>query len=306
MAEIAVDEALVRGLLAEQHPDLAELRLREVVGGWDNQMWRLGDEYAVRIPRTPRAPSLLRTELQWLPSIAERLPLPIPVPLRSGAPSDLFPKPWHVVGWVSGEPADRSPITHAESAEVLAGFLKALHTEAPVDAPISPDRSAPLSKLTAGFDHGLAYAELDDTDLTDEALRDAVRRIWNAGVAAPVWPGAPSWLHADLHPANVLVTNGALSGVIDFGDLCAGDPATDLAAAWLLLPAGSAPRFLEAYGGVDDATIGRALAWAAYRALGLISIGRAGDEGLRGGKPTWRPAGRAALARVLDHAGVVG
>lgn len=83
MDDIAVDENLIRSLLQEQHPDLAGLRIREVDGGWDNQMWRLGDDLAVRIPRTPRAPELLRNELQWLPSLAERLPLPIPVPVRS-------------------------------------------------------------------------------------------------------------------------------------------------------------------------------------------------------------------------------
>ncbi|MEV8372747.1 aminoglycoside phosphotransferase family protein [Kribbella sp. NPDC056861] len=298
MDEIAVDEALVRGMLREQHPDLAELAIREVVGGWDNQMWRLGSEYAVRIPRTPRAPSLLEKELRWLPLLADRLPLPTPVPLRAGHASGLFPKPWHVVRWVEGEPADRSPIERVESAEVLAGFLKALHVAAPADAPVSPERSVGLSELVDGFEHGLR----EFGDHGEPAVAGAVRAVWDAGVAAPGWEGPLVWLHTDLHPANVLVTGGSLSGVIDFGDLCAGDPATDLAAAWLLLPEGAAGRFFESYGAVDDAMMRRALAWAAYRALGLISIGLAGDRGRRGGKPTWGPAGRAALTRVLAHA----
>jgi aminoglycoside phosphotransferase (APT) family kinase protein len=106
-------------------------------------------------------------------------------------------------------------------------------------------------------------------------------------------------VHGDLHPANVVVSGGSLCGVIDFGELCAGDPATDLSAAWLVLPAGSASRFFDAYGGADDATIRRARGWAALRALGLIGIGQAGERGRPGGKPTWKPAGRAALSRVL-------
>jgi aminoglycoside phosphotransferase (APT) family kinase protein len=297
MDEIAVDEARVRGMLREQHPDLAGLEIREVVGGWDNQMWRLGSEYAVRIPRTPRAPSLLEKELQWLPVLADRLPLPVPVPVRAGEASELFPKPWHVVRWVDGSPADRVPIERVESAAVLAGFLKALHVVAPAAAPLSPERSVGLAALVAGFEHGLR--EIGDAA---DGVPAAVRAVWDAGVAAPAWDGPLVWLHTDLHPANVLVTGGGLSGVIDFGDMCAGDPATDLAAVWLLLPEGAAGRFFESYGAVDDAMMRRALAWAAYRALGLISIGLAGDRGLRGGKPTWGPAGRAALERVLAHA----
>lgn len=292
MDEIAVDEALVRDLLLEQHPDLAELEIREVNGGWDNQMWRLGEEFAVRIPRTPRAPELLRTELQWLPSLAGELPLPVPVPVRSGEPSERFPKTWHVVRWVSGEPADRTPISRAESAETLAEFLKALHQKAPADAPVL-SRSTQLSEHVDGLEQWFPYADASEA---------ALRSTWEAAAAAPVWQGSPVWVHGDLHPANVVVADGVLSGVIDFGELSAGDPATDLAAAWVLLPAGSADRFFAAYGDVDDATIQRSLGWAVAKSLALLSIGRAGDQGLPGGKKTWGPAGRSAIARVLDHA----
>ena len=194
MDDIEIDEALVRALLREQHPDLAGLDLRLVAGGWDDQMWRLGEEFAVRLPRTPRAPSLLRSEQQWIPTLATDLPLSIPVPVRVGA---------------------------------------------------------------------------------------------------------PVWLHGDLHPANVVVSDGTLSGVIDFGEMCAGDPATDLAAAWVLLPAGAASRFFAAYGDVDDATIRRSQGWAVLKAVHLIGIGWKWEQGLPGGKQTWGPAGRAALERVL-------
>jgi aminoglycoside phosphotransferase (APT) family kinase protein len=124
-------------------------------------------------------------------------------------------------------------------------------------------------------------------------------RVWKQSVAAPDWPGPPVWLHGDLHPANVVVSGGTLSGVLDFGELCAGDPATDLSAAWLLLPAGAAARFFEAYALADEATIQRARGWAVLRALSLIGIGLNGERGLPGGKPTWLPAGRAALERAL-------
>jgi aminoglycoside phosphotransferase (APT) family kinase protein len=232
--QIEIDESVLRRLLHDQHPDLAGLPLARVAGGWDNQMWRLGGELALRIPRTPRADSLLRREWRWLP---------------------------------------------------------ALHTEAPAQAPNHPIRGVPLSAVTDHFHERL------DAVIVDV---DGVRHVWEQALAAPEWVGPPLWLHADLHPANIVTAGGRLAGVIDFGELCAGDPATDLAAAWMLLPPGGASRFLAAYGNLDRATIIRARGWAVLFALGLIAIGNAGDRGLPGGKPTWGPAGRRTLDRVLQ------
>jgi aminoglycoside phosphotransferase (APT) family kinase protein len=279
-----MDEELVRGLLREQHPDLAELTLRKVVGGWDNQMWRLGDELAVRLPRTERGPELLRKEYRWLPDLAARLPLPVPTPQRIGEPTDEFPESWLVTTWVGGEPADRTPIAAEHAAETLATFLRALHVAAPDDAPVSPGRGVPLRSL-----------EVNEADIQDVA----VRKIWAEALAAPEWVGPPVWFHGDLHPANVVVADGTLAGVIDFGDMGVGDPAVDLAAAWILLPDGTADRFFDAYGVADDATITRARGLAALKALVLIAIGEAGERGLPGGKPTWLPAGRRTLERLL-------
>src|SRR5436305_1793386 len=136
--ETKYEQGLVRALLREQHPDLAGLALRDVDGGWDNQLWRLGLDFAVRLPRTARAPALLRTEQRWLPGLAARLPLPTPVPVRIGAPSRLFAHPWTIARWVDGAPADRAPITRVAAAETLAAFLRALHQPAPADAPANP------------------------------------------------------------------------------------------------------------------------------------------------------------------------
>ncbi|RSM91513.1 aminoglycoside phosphotransferase [Kibdelosporangium aridum] len=289
MAEFEQD--LVRALLREQHPDLADLELRDVAGGWDNQQWRLGADLAVRMPRTERAPALLRIEQKWLPVLAERLPLPTPVPVRIGEPSALFEHTWTITRWVEGEPADYAPITRVDAAENLAGFLKALHQQAPAEAPANPTRGIPLAGIQDGFTSALQV-------IAGDPNAHAAREIWEKAVAAPAWQGPPTWLHGDLHPANVVVQDGTLAGVIDFGEMCAGDPATDLSAAWILLPATS--RFFDAYANADEATIARARGWAVLRALHLISIGRNGRLGLPGGKPTWEPAGWAALERAVN------
>jgi aminoglycoside phosphotransferase (APT) family kinase protein len=289
--ELRFEQDLVRALLRDQHPDLADLELRAVSGGWDNQQWRLGEELAVRLPRTGRAPALLHTEQTWLPMLAERLPLPTPAPVRIGKPSSLFEHTWTIARWVEGEPADRAPVTRSEAAEVLAGFLRALHHRAPADAPANPSRGIPL----AGLQGVEGWFEV----IAGHADAGAARDVWEKALAAPAWQGAPLWLHGDLHPANVVVRDGMLAGVIDFGEMCAGDPATDLSAAWILLPAGTASRFFDAYERADDATIARARGWAVLRAVNLVAIGQNGRRGLPGGKPTWEPAGYATLERVL-------
>lgn len=295
-SEIEITAELVHGLLEDQHPDLAGLAIREVAGGWDNQMWRLGDELAVRMPRTERAPDLQRKEHRWLPVLAPRLPLPVPTPVRVGAPSASFPRLWSIMTWVPGEPLDYTSISRGDhAADTLAGFLRALHVEAPAEAPTGSDRGAHPKECTDGFEK---FLQAIGPGGIGADVR-AVRAVWDDAVAAPEWEGPPVWLHGDLHPANVVVSDGTLSGVVDFGDMFAGDPAWDLAAAWLLLPAGAGSRFFEVYAHADEATIRRARGLAALKSLFLILMGQNGERGLPGGKPTWGPAGRAALDRVL-------
>ncbi|MEV0644860.1 aminoglycoside phosphotransferase family protein [Phytomonospora sp. NPDC050363] len=295
--EITAD--LIRDLLRDQHPDLADHPLRLGARGWDNQLWRLGDDLAVRLPwATPSADALLRKEHTWLPALASRLPLPVPVPQRLGEPSERFPRPWLVTTWVPGEPADRAPATRAEeSADALAAFLTALHLPAPAGAPAGRDRGTRSPDRAERFAGQLATAA--ERGLVEDP--DAVRAVWEDAAAAPEWTGPPLWLHGDLHPANVLTADGTFCGVIDFGDLFAGDPAWDLAAAWILLPDGAVDRFHAAYRpALDPATARRARGVAVERALACLFI--AADEG-PGGKPSWGPPAHAALRRLTGAVG---
>ncbi|MGX1480210.1 UNVERIFIED_CONTAM: aminoglycoside phosphotransferase (APT) family kinase protein [Streptomyces canus] len=291
--EIEITADLVRDLLQDQHPDLAGLAIREVAGGWGNQMWRLGDELAVRMQRMDPTPELQLKERRWLPVLAPRLSLPVPTPVRFGEPSERFPKHWTVMTWVDGDPLDHGSISRGDhAADTLAGFLQALHVEAPADAPIATDRGAHPRNCTDGFENFLQAVALDD-------IVADIRAVWDDAAAAPAWLGPPVWVHGDLHPANVVVSNGTLSGIVDFGDMFAGDPAWDLAAAWVLLPAGAASRFFDTYAHADEAAIRRGRGLAAMKSLFLILMGQNGDRGLPGGKPHWGPVGRAALDRVL-------
>ncbi|MFG3015693.1 aminoglycoside phosphotransferase family protein [Streptomyces cinerochromogenes] len=295
--EIEITADLVRDLLRDHHPDLAGLPLELGARGWDNQLWRLGDDLAVRLPwATLSADALLRKEHEWLPALAPRLPLPVPVPQRLSEPSERFPRPWLVTTWVPGTPADRAPATRAaEAADALAAFLTALHRPAPEGAPTGRDRGGPLAGHAEGFAQQLASAA--ELGLVPDP--DAVRAVWEDAVTAPDWTGPALWLHGDLHPANVLTADGTFCGVIDFGDLFAGDPACDLAAAWLLLPDGAVDRFHEAYQPAPDpATLRRARGWAVLKALACLHIGEAGVRGRPGGKRTWGPPAHAALRRL--------
>ena len=152
-----INAGLIAALLREQHPDLAELPLRLGALGWGNQLWRLGDDLAVRLPWYNDTDDLLLKEQALVPALASRLPLPIPFPKRLGQPSELFPRTWIVTTWIPGEPADRAPATlNPEASDTLAAFLAALHQPAPSTAPAGRHgRGGPLAASSKGVAHFL-------------------------------------------------------------------------------------------------------------------------------------------------------
>ena len=264
-AEVDVGPAVVRALLAEQCPDLVELDLVELAYGWDNAIFRLGDELTVRLPRRALAAELVEHEQRWLPELSKRLPLPIPSPVRMGRPGAGYPWRWSVCPWLPGVIASReAPANPLEAAETLGAFLAALHQEAPRDAPANPYRGVPLAQR----DEVVRQRAEQLSDLIDTP---SVLSSWTDLSSVPAWDGPPLWLHGDLHPANVLVDHGRVSGVIDFGDITAGDPATDLAVAWMLFPAEARPMFRAAAGNIDDNTWVRARGWALSLALAYLA-----------------------------------
>jgi aminoglycoside phosphotransferase (APT) family kinase protein len=290
-AEIEVSSDLVRGLLAAQQPDLAHLPVRVLANGWDNLLCRLGDELIVRLPRRALAATLVAHEQQWLPTLARQLTLPIPAPIRVGEPSAGYPWRWSIVPFLPGQPAaSKPPADSAEAAVVLAEFLASLHTPADPDAPINRYRGVPLAV------RGEIFAEAVSR-LSGSINTAAVTAAWASALAAPGWHGPPMWLHGDLHPANILVDHGCVSAVIDFGDITAGDPAADLAVAWMLLPRNAHLAFRAAYAeacqyNTTEDLWERARGWAL--ALALVFLANSADN------PLMADIGERTLGTVLD------
>lgn len=273
--EVAITPGLAGALLAEQHPDLADLPIRHVEDGWDNAVYRLGDDLALRLPRRAVAAWLVVSEQTWLPMLAPSLPLPVPAPVRKGVAGAGYPYPWSVVPWFDGEMICKAPARPGEG-ERLAAFLKALHRPAPPEAPSNRFRGVPLAERAEAFEG--RYREVE---ARAGAFPAHVRRTWETGLAAPI--DLPrTWLHGDLHGRNVLTKEGRLAAVIDWGDVAAGDAACDVAGAWMLLDdRGSRDSALAAYG-PTSATLARARGWAACMAVMMAAgdarmIGMAAD-----------------------------
>ncbi|MFF1573889.1 aminoglycoside phosphotransferase family protein [Leifsonia sp. NPDC058292] len=292
-ADIASDADLVATLIAAQHPDLAG-PLTLVSDGWDNLIYRLGDAYAVRIPRRDVAAHLIEHEQQVLPAFAARVGVTIPAPVRNGVPSELFPFAWSIVPWVDG--IDGADLTAAERASIalpLAAFVAALHEPASGDFPANPVRGVPLATRDAAVQERLRH-------LSTRMEVGHLTATWRDALDAPVWEGPPIWLHGDLHPGNLVLTpdRSRLAAVIDFGDVTAGDPATDLATAWLTFDPDARTRFrrrLDDLSPTDDATWRRAAGWAV--AMGSALAAHSDDN------PRMASLGRHALAQLAAMPG---
>jgi aminoglycoside phosphotransferase (APT) family kinase protein len=285
-ADVDITTGLVRGLVADQHPDLAGLPVEFMANGWDNALFRVGPRLVARLPRRAQAAPVLLNEQRWLSSLAARLPLPIPAPERTGVPASGYPWSWSLVPYLPGtSAADVSSFDMTAAAAAVGGFLRALHVAAPPDAPENPFRGVWLGEREPTVLENLRTV----ADQVDEA---AALRVWSAAVAAPRHSDEPVWVHGDLHPGNILVDEGQVSGVIDFGDLTAGDPATDLSVAWMLLPLPAHEAFFSASGAAYDAALrARARGWAL--ALGLVFLTFSADN------PRMLAIGKRTLRRVL-------
>jgi aminoglycoside phosphotransferase (APT) family kinase protein len=284
-AEVPIDVPLVRSLLRSQFPQWSQLPVRPVESaGWDNAIYRLGADLAVRLPRRRIGADQTQKEHRWLPALGPRLPLEVPVPVAEGVPGAGYPWRWTVCRWLAGEVAAVAPVADmCEAAMSLARLVQALQAIDPAGGPVSEFRGGPLAARDL-VSRTAAAALRDRLDVGH------ILAVWDAALAEPAWAGSPVWMHGDLHPANLLVRNSQLTGVIDFGLLCVGDPACDLMVAWTYLSADARQVFRDELA-VDDSTWARGRGWALH--LGLRAAAYSADNPILG------EIGRYAIAEVL-------
>lgn len=272
-----IDEQVVTRLVAAQFPQWAEFPVTAVrSSGTDNAMFRLGEDIVARLPLTPGAARDVAKEQRWLPSFAPRLPLAIPAPLAKGAPGEEFPHPWSVYRWLAGANAVEEPIVDLQHAATRLGrFVKALRC---IDATGGPPSFRGGHVSTRDAEVRAAIRQLGAGGLVDPHL---VTTVWETSCAAPPWNGASVWLHADLHPANLLTRRGRLSAVIDFGGLGVGDPACDMLPAWTLLTEETRGAF-RVGADADDETWLRGRGWGLCLGLGAVHVYRVTNPVLAG------------------------
>lgn len=259
-----IDAALARRLVDNQFPEWSELPIGGVeLDGWDNRTFRLGDALTVRLPSGDPYAEQVEKEQRWLPVLAPELPLPIPTPVARGEPDAGYPYAWSVYRWLDGAPAATARVADEQDfATTLAQFLVALER---IDATDGPEpgrhnffRGAPLATYAAETVSAIEA-------LGAEIPRAAVERVWEDAMRT-TWDREPVWLHGDVAAGNLLVDQGRLAAVIDFGSSGVGDPACDMVIAWTLLNGASRSRFRAARG-IDAATWSRGRGWGLWKAL---------------------------------------
>lgn len=265
---LMIDKALARYLVDKQFPQWNHLSIEPVKnGGWDNRTFHLGTKMLIRMPSAFEYAGQVEKEQMWLPKLAPHLPLPIPAPIALGKPEDVYPWIWSINHWLPGETAAISKIDNlSQFAIQLATFLKALQCIDTTNGPLAGPQS---------FYRGGDLAVYDvETRESIELLKNDIdvllaTQIWET-VLSTKWQTEPVWVHGDISLGNLLVSNGKLSAVIDFGQLAVGDPACDLAIAWVSFEEKSRKAFFQTLQ-LDEDTVARGRAWALWKALILAS-----------------------------------
>ncbi|QQR48943.1 aminoglycoside phosphotransferase family protein [bacterium] len=262
--EIIINDLLVRQLVREQFPAWANLPLERVVSmGTDNAIYRLGTDMCVRLPRIPSTAAQIEKELHWLPRLVPLLPLAIPEVVGTGKPNADYPFCWVILSWREGENLSSVPAIDMDwVARDLANFLRALQNIEVAEDALPALRGAPLA--TQDYEMRNALALLQGAIDTEKIMA-----IWEQCLVAPAWNKPSLLVHGDLLPANLLIQDGRLSLVIDFGLLGVGDPAIDLLPAWSIFSTDTRETFRILLA-VDDATWMRGKGWALSIAVIIV------------------------------------
>lgn len=262
--EFEIDELLVCALLKSQCSHWANLPLKFIESsGTDNALFRLGNEYVVRLPRIDWATESINKEYEWVPQLTRFLKIPISTPLFKGNPYPPYPWPWLLTRWNEGHnPHFEKEDAYKQLAKDLANFLNELHGINLSNGPASR-RGVSLKEVDAETRQAIG-------ELEGEIDSPRITFLWDQLSNTAPWNKDPVWVHGDFLPGNILVQNNRLSAVIDFSDVGIGDPACDLIIAWSLLNAHSRKYFKENLKNIDDDTWARGRGWALSIALIIL------------------------------------
>ncbi len=258
-----INQGLVQKLIDEQFPEWSHLPIKPVqYSGHDNRTYHLGDEMAVRLPSHPAYEPQVQKEAKWLPYLAQHLSLPITEPLVKGHPSPLFPLDWSINKWVKGKTLFHSEVDKQTIARELASFLSELYA---IDAREGPP--AGTHNFYRGGNLSVYHEETQAAlrKLKQDVHVDTCHEIWEQARSSH-WNKSPVWIHGDVAPGNLIASDGHLVGVIDFGTMGVGDPASDLTIAWTYFNKDSRQIFKNALQ-LDEDTWDRARGWALWKAL---------------------------------------
>ncbi len=260
--EIEINIALVKQLLTEQFPNLAERSITVLRStGTVNAIYRLGDELYIRLPRLEEWAESIDNEWNWLPELAPHISLNIPRPLARGKPTNWYPCPWAIYHWIEGVPYQDDLISdERQVAYDLVNFILELRSVDMLGAPRGGRR--PLIELDAVTRSAIESSRgMIDTK--------AVSAAWALSLESPPWDGKPVWIHGDLLKSNLLVQGGRLCAIIDFGGVGIGDPAADVVPAWSVFNRVGRETFRQTLE-VDEDTWSRARGYALHQALMIV------------------------------------
>ena len=256
---------LVKNLIADQFPEYAHLTIAPVEKqGHDNRTFRLGDDMLARIPSAKYYALKVPKEQEFLPLLKPYFSVDIPVPIKMGSPSSYYPFNFSIYNWLNGISANHLEFDNKslESISVqLAKFLKELHGIQGVNGPSPGKHNGWGGDHVSVYDQGARKQIAELSKIIDE---HKAMKFWES--ACKITPNKnPVWIHGDFAFGNFLINDGKLSGVIDFGGMAVGDPASDLVIAWTFLKDKSREIFIETMN-YDLDTWNRARAWALWKA----------------------------------------
>lgn len=220
--ELNIGAPLVRRLIAGQFPQWIGRPVRRVESaGTVHAIFRIGETLVARLPLTKSHAGAVDREARLVRMLAPDLPLEIPTFVACGSPADGYPFKWAVYRWIRGDVWTSDRIGDLRvAAEDLAAFVKAIQT---IDrcGPRAPGwRGRPLGDADLLIRRAIAAA-------ASLVPADRVTAAWEEALNQPGWEKPAVWLHGDLIPTNLLVENGRLRAVIDFGCCGIGDPAVE-------------------------------------------------------------------------------